>query len=65
PLPYYAADGNYYCIALFNRDGVDHISRAHNAAQDPAIQAVRVAMDVDQDPSLEGTLQWFRWPLTW
>jgi hypothetical protein len=28
---------------------MDHISRAYNAVQDPAINAARVAMGVDQD----------------
>ncbi|KAF8144950.1 hypothetical protein K438DRAFT_1782366 [Mycena galopus ATCC 62051] len=49
---------------MFNRDA-DDIKRAHNATKDPAVQAARVAMGVNQDPSLEKTLQWLRWSLHW
>ncbi|KAJ7243191.1 hypothetical protein B0H12DRAFT_1221211 [Mycena haematopus] len=73
PLPYPGADGNFYLIALWNtresknkRDSeVEFVQRAQNATADPIIQAARVAMGVDQDPKLEETLQWFRWPLGW
>ena len=50
---------------MFNIREADHIARAHNATEDPIIQAARVAMGVDQDPLLEKTLQWYRWPLHW
>ncbi|KAJ7871716.1 hypothetical protein B0H14DRAFT_2723652, partial [Mycena olivaceomarginata] len=64
PLPYYAADENFIALRYSIETGWT-TSAAHSVAQDPAIQAARVAMGVDQDPSLEGILQWFRWPLTW
>ncbi|KAJ7336235.1 hypothetical protein DFH08DRAFT_284677 [Mycena albidolilacea] len=65
PRPWLAVNNNYYLIAKFNAVKSDHVNRAHidNADKDPVIQAARVAMGVDQDPSLEGTLQWYKWPL--
>ncbi|KAJ6607053.1 hypothetical protein B0H10DRAFT_2228258 [Mycena sp. CBHHK59/15] len=65
PIPFPGADGNFYLIAMFNRPHADHFTRVRNVAGDPLIQAARVSMGVDQDKSLEGTLQWYRWPLHW
>ncbi|KAJ7260894.1 hypothetical protein B0H12DRAFT_1181775 [Mycena haematopus] len=65
PLPYSGLDGNFYLIAMFNYPDANHIARVRNLAQDPLIQAARVSMGVDQDESLEKTLQWYRWPLNW
>ncbi|KAJ7260887.1 hypothetical protein B0H12DRAFT_1106884 [Mycena haematopus] len=50
---------------MFNYPDTNHIARVRNLAQDPLIQSARVSMGVDQDESLEKTLQWFRWPLNW
>ena len=58
-------DGNYYLIAMFNDKIADHVNRVRDVAGDPLIQSARISMGVDQDPSLEATLQWFRWPLNW
>ncbi|KAF8146911.1 hypothetical protein K438DRAFT_2028016 [Mycena galopus ATCC 62051] len=65
PLPYPGVDGNFYLVAMFNRPQVDHITRVRNLVEDPLIQSARVSMGVDQDKSLEDTLQWYRWPLHW
>lgn len=65
PLAYPGADGNFYLIAMFNKPNADHLKRVLDMAEDPLIQSARVSMGVDQDPSLETTLQWFRWPLYW
>jgi len=65
PLAYPGAENNSYLIAMFNFRETDHIARSRNASEDLAIEAARVAMGVDQDASLESTLQWFRWPLYW
>ncbi|KAJ7087322.1 hypothetical protein B0H15DRAFT_801372 [Mycena belliarum] len=64
PLPLRAGD-NYYLIAMFNKKSSHHIRRIRNRDNDPLIQAARVAFGVDNDPSLEATLQWFRFPLRW
>lgn len=65
PLPFLGMDGNYYLIAMFNESVADHHNRVCNMAEDPLIESARVCMGVDKDPSLEATLQWFRWPLDW
>ncbi|KAJ7234306.1 hypothetical protein B0H12DRAFT_1327711 [Mycena haematopus] len=65
PLPILGADGNFYLVIMFNHPDANHIARVRNLAQDPLIQSARVSMGVDQDESLEKTLQWFRWPLNW
>ncbi|KAJ7260944.1 hypothetical protein B0H12DRAFT_1231675 [Mycena haematopus] len=65
PLPYLGTDGNFYLIVMFNDSDANHIARVRNLAQDPLIASARVSMGVDQDESLEKTLQWFRWPLNW
>ncbi|KAJ7087325.1 hypothetical protein B0H15DRAFT_801374 [Mycena belliarum] len=64
PLPLYAG-GNYYLVAMFNKKASDHLRRIRERDIDPLIQAARVAFGVDNDPSLEATLQWFRFPLHW
>ncbi|KAJ7087321.1 hypothetical protein B0H15DRAFT_909236 [Mycena belliarum] len=64
PMPMYAG-GNYYLIVMFNKRSANHIRRIRERDTDPLIQAARVAMGVDNDPSLEATLQWFRFPLRW
>ncbi|KAJ7087327.1 hypothetical protein B0H15DRAFT_781574 [Mycena belliarum] len=64
PLPL-RAGGNYYLIAMFNKKSANHLRRIRNRDNDPLIQAARVAFGVDNDPSLEATLQWFRFPLGW
>ncbi|KAJ7094919.1 hypothetical protein C8R44DRAFT_595278, partial [Mycena epipterygia] len=65
PLPYPGADGNFYLIAMFNKPDTDHFARVRNLKEDPLIESARVSMAVDKDPSLEKTLQWYRWPLHW
>ncbi|KAJ7499449.1 hypothetical protein FB451DRAFT_1385149 [Mycena latifolia] len=65
PIPVLAVDGNYYLVAMFNRPDCDHLNRVLDVAGDPLIQSARVSMGVDQDPSLEETLQWFQFPLNW
>ncbi|KAJ7087324.1 hypothetical protein B0H15DRAFT_950202 [Mycena belliarum] len=64
PLPL-CAGGNYYLIAMFNKKSSNHLRRIRNRDNDPLIQAARVAFGVVNDPSLEATLQWFRFPLGW
>ncbi|KAJ7191370.1 hypothetical protein B0H12DRAFT_1246294 [Mycena haematopus] len=64
PLAYPAADDKFCLIVMFNLEAED-INRARHPTEDPVIQAARVAVGVDQDPSLDKTLQWFRWPLGW
>ncbi|KAJ7096541.1 hypothetical protein B0H15DRAFT_825619 [Mycena belliarum] len=65
PIPVLEWNGNYYLIALFNRAGAKHLTRVLDVASDNVINAARIAMGVDQDPSIEKTLQWFRYPLDW
>ncbi|KAJ7103999.1 hypothetical protein B0H15DRAFT_808018, partial [Mycena belliarum] len=65
PIPVLERDGNYYLIALFNRAGAKHLTRVLDVASDNVIHAARIAMGVDQNPSIEKTLQWFRYPLDW
>ncbi|KAJ7230580.1 hypothetical protein GGX14DRAFT_343673, partial [Mycena pura] len=65
PIPYLGLDGNFYLIVMFNEPDANHIARVGNLAQDPLIECARRSMGVDQDKSLEKTLQWFRWPLDW
>lgn len=65
PLPYPGADGNFYLVAMFNRPDADHLTRVRDVVADPLIESARVSMGVDQDESLEDTLQWYRWPLHW
>ncbi|KAJ7499450.1 hypothetical protein FB451DRAFT_1385150 [Mycena latifolia] len=67
PTPMLAGDGNYYLIAMFNRRDpeCDHLQQILDVAGDRLIQSARVSMGVDQDPLLEETLQWFRFPLNW
>ncbi|KAJ7486345.1 hypothetical protein B0H11DRAFT_2015783 [Mycena galericulata] len=64
PLPCPGADGNFYLVAMFNRPDANHLTRVRDVA-DPLIESARVSMGVDQDKSLEDTLQWYRWPLHW
>ncbi|KAJ7720815.1 hypothetical protein B0H16DRAFT_1603962 [Mycena metata] len=63
PIPYPGAGDYFYLIVMFNDRYADHLTRVLNAAEDPLIQAARIAMGVDLDPTLEATLQWIRWPL--
>ncbi|KAJ7499447.1 hypothetical protein FB451DRAFT_1205473 [Mycena latifolia] len=65
PTPMYEGDGNYYLVAMFNTRNCDHLRRIRDMATDQLIQSARVSMGVDQDPALEETLQWFRFPLNW
>ncbi|KAJ7510414.1 hypothetical protein B0H11DRAFT_2216213 [Mycena galericulata] len=65
PMPWIGGDGNYYLIAMFNKRETDHLQRVLDVAEDPLLQSARVSVGVDQDPSLEETLQWFRFPLYW
>ncbi|KAJ7100339.1 hypothetical protein C8R44DRAFT_888184 [Mycena epipterygia] len=65
PIPYPALDGNFYLIAMFNKPNANHLTRVRDLAEDPLIKSARVAMGVDQDESVEKTLQWVRWPLNW
>ncbi|KAJ7094027.1 hypothetical protein B0H15DRAFT_831635, partial [Mycena belliarum] len=65
PIPYPGTDGNFYLIVMFNDSEANHIARVRNLTEDPLIASARVAMGVDQDKSLEKTLQWLRWPLNW
>ena len=58
-------DGNYYLIAMFNNKNADHLKLVCDIERDPLIQSARVSMGVDKDPSLEATLQWFRYPIDW
>ncbi|KAJ7645609.1 hypothetical protein DFH06DRAFT_1425448 [Mycena polygramma] len=62
PMAYYGIDGNYYLIAMFNNRKTNHINRVRDVAGDDLIHSARVSMGVDKDPSLETTLQWFRYP---
>ena len=50
---------------MFKEPDANHVARVGNLAQDPLIECARRSMGVDQDESLEKTLQWFRWPLGW
>ncbi|KAJ7773691.1 hypothetical protein DFH07DRAFT_801545 [Mycena maculata] len=63
PIPFSAPDGNFYLVAMFNKEKANHIERVRDLAGDPLINSARVAMGVDRDPLLEKTLQWVRWPL--
>ncbi|KAJ7100349.1 hypothetical protein C8R44DRAFT_809712 [Mycena epipterygia] len=65
PIPYPALDGNFYLIAMFNKPNANHLTRVRDLVEDPLIKSARVAMGVDQDESVEKTLQWVRWPLNW
>ncbi|KAK7046614.1 hypothetical protein R3P38DRAFT_3257940 [Favolaschia claudopus] len=67
PLPYPGPDGKMYLIAFFNDvdPAANHTSRSMNAANDRVICAAKIAFGVDQDPSLDSTLAWYRLPLTW
>ncbi|KAJ7628585.1 hypothetical protein FB45DRAFT_693835, partial [Roridomyces roridus] len=61
PQPSLTLDGTFYLIIMSNKPYMKHLARA-KSPDDPGIQAARVAMGVDQDPSLEETLMWYRWP---
>ncbi|KAJ7116008.1 hypothetical protein C8R44DRAFT_628262 [Mycena epipterygia] len=65
PMPYLAMDENYYLIIIYNERYADHLQRVLDVKNDPVIQAARVAMGVDQDPLIEETLQWLRYPINW
>ncbi|KAJ7264436.1 hypothetical protein B0H12DRAFT_227451 [Mycena haematopus] len=60
PIPYPGLNGNFYLIAMFNDPDADHLNRILDVAGDPLIQAARICLGVKEDPSLESTLQWFR-----
>ncbi|KAJ7191371.1 hypothetical protein B0H12DRAFT_110539 [Mycena haematopus] len=64
PLPYPAGENKYLLIAMWNTNA-EEINRARHPTEDPVVQAARVAVGVDQDPSLDKPLQWIRWPLDW
>ncbi|KAJ7237321.1 hypothetical protein B0H12DRAFT_110601 [Mycena haematopus] len=64
PLAYPAAYDKFCLIVMWNTNAED-INRARHPTEDPIVQAARVAVGVDEDPSLDKTLQWFRWPLNW
>ncbi|KAF9071172.1 hypothetical protein BDP27DRAFT_1322462 [Rhodocollybia butyracea] len=51
-------DGNYYLVAEWNKPHPGFTSEA-------IIEAARKAMGVDKNVTLEATLQWHRFPLTW
>ncbi|KAJ7023540.1 hypothetical protein C8F04DRAFT_1047971 [Mycena alexandri] len=62
PIPYPRRNGDFYLIAMFNDRAADHLTRVRNPAGDPLIQSARRTLGVDQDPTIEKTLQWFRFP---
>ncbi|KAJ7191369.1 hypothetical protein B0H12DRAFT_1082820 [Mycena haematopus] len=64
PLAYPAPYDNVCLIVMWNTEAED-INRARHPTEDPVVQAARVAVGVDEDPSLDKTLQWLRWPLDW
>ncbi|KAJ7628588.1 hypothetical protein FB45DRAFT_918697 [Roridomyces roridus] len=64
PRAAFAQDGTFYLIAMSNKAYMKHLT-CSKTPNDPVIQAARVAMGVDKDPSLEATLNWYRWPLNW
>ncbi|KAF9041148.1 hypothetical protein BDP27DRAFT_1374399 [Rhodocollybia butyracea] len=58
PSAVFGMDGNYYLVAEWNEPHPGHTSEA-------IIEAARKAVGVDKDVTLEATLQWYRFPLTW
>lgn len=46
---------------MFNDPDAEHATRVGDVAGDPLIQAARISMGVDVDPTVDETLQWFRW----
>ncbi|KAJ7628595.1 hypothetical protein FB45DRAFT_918708 [Roridomyces roridus] len=64
PTALYTPDGNFYLIVMFNKPPYKHTECA-DRVNNPVIESARVAMGVNADPTLESTLMWYRWPLTW
>jgi hypothetical protein len=58
PSAIYAEDDNFYLVAKWNDPHPGHTEKA-------IIEAARKALGVDKDITLESTLQWYRFPLTW
>ncbi|KAF9071169.1 hypothetical protein BDP27DRAFT_1419212 [Rhodocollybia butyracea] len=58
PSAVHGMDGKFYLVAEWNKPHPGHTSEA-------IIEAARKAMGVDKDVTLEATLQWHRFPLTW
>lgn len=58
PRAKYGLDGNYYLVAEWNKPHPMFSSQE-------VVEAARKAMGVDKDPTLESSLQWYRFPLSW
>ncbi|KAF9071167.1 hypothetical protein BDP27DRAFT_1401541 [Rhodocollybia butyracea] len=58
PSAVHGMDGKFNLVAEWNKPHSGHTSEA-------IIEAARKAMGVDKDATLEATLQWHRFPLTW